>query len=492
LKNAAGAEGGNTVKNLSFSSLKTKNVKYGGYAAIITIAVLIGLIVINLIIQQFPTEIDLTEKKLYSLTDQTEKVLDNLKNEVIIYALYAPGNEAEEILAVLRRYENKSDKVRIEFIDPDKNPAFLAKYDPEGSGISQGSLIVEAGENFKVITPFDLYDISYGQNGQPQITGLSAEPRVTSAILYVTSGYTPVIYELTGHGEAVLANYGVTDMLEKENYSLKSLDLVTTPSIPEDADVLSVISPKFDCTEAEAEKIITFIEEGGRAMFFFDFLSFDFFPVFGSILRSFGVEILPGIVMEGDPKQMFSTELPNYISPKVSRHEILLPLIENNIPMLLPNTQAIKILDMKKREIEVTPILTTSDNSWLRNVQDGTPVRISSDVPGPLNTGVVITRKQLEADAPESYRVLVCGTSGFLAPIPPFGQLKGNMEFLMNGLSWVNSRSETISIRSKSMFKMPMNMSAVQVVIYAGIVILIIPLVIFIIGLVIWLKRRHL
>ncbi|MCL2472243.1 MAG: GldG family protein, partial [Treponema sp.] len=85
-------------------SLKTKQVKYGGYAALITIAVIAGLILVNLIVGQFSPQIDLTESKLYSLSDQTIQVLDQIKTPVTIYGLWKPGEESPDIMAVVNLY----------------------------------------------------------------------------------------------------------------------------------------------------------------------------------------------------------------------------------------------------------------------------------------------------------------------------------------------------------------------------------------------------
>ena len=76
--------------------------------------------------------------------------------------------------------------------------------------------------------------------------------------------------------------------------------------------------------------------------------------------------------------------------------------------------------------------------------------------------------------------------------MPPYGLLKGNSEFFLNAVSWVNARSETISIRAKSLFKLPLRMSALQAVLFSGIFAILLPAVILILGLVIHLKRRHL
>jgi hypothetical protein len=62
----------------------------------------------------------------------------------------------------------------------------------------------------------------------------------------------------------------------------------------------------------------------------------------------------------------------------------------------------------------------------------------------------------------------------------------------MNSLGWVNEREEALTVRSKSLFQMPLQMSSFQVFLYAGIIVILIPLIILASGTIIWLKRRHL
>ena len=476
-------------KKSLLESLKNKRVRHGGYAAVITAAVLIGLVAINLLVQQVPTEIDMTEKKLFSLTEQTEKVLDNLSEEVTIYAVYRVGEESDEVVQVLEKYEKKSENITLEFVDIEKNPGFTTQFEEDREKIRHGSLIVKSGETYRVITAMDLYDISTNRQGQSQLMGFNTEQRVTSAILYVTSGYTPVLYQLTGHGEYTFGDYGLASMLSKENYEIKQLNLLKTPEIPEDASVIVVMSPKNDLNEAEADKIRTFLNEGGRGLFLFDFISFEFFPVFGELLQSFGIGFHPGIVMEGNPNYLYTTDNRFLLAPSLTDHEILAPLKESKMSLLVPNSMGIELLEMKKRNLEVQPILQTSNDSWVRTVDNGTADSLPSDIPGPATLAVSVTDKY---DKEEGTRLVVMGSSGILTPIPPFGQIKGNIEYLVNSISWVNNREETISIRSKSLFKLPLRISGLLSFVYSGVVVIIIPLVVIIIGLVIWLKRRHL
>src|SRR5690606_36045633 len=114
----------------------------------------------------------------------------------------------------------------------------------------EGSYIVTSGNKYRVINRYDLYNYSYENPFQPQVTSLAVEERITGAILYVTAEKTPVIYSLTGHAENGLP-YEIREKLHHENYELKELNILTAGEVPGDTDVLLMVSPKRDFTADE-------------------------------------------------------------------------------------------------------------------------------------------------------------------------------------------------------------------------------------------------
>jgi len=78
------------IKNIR-ESFKTRQVKYGGYAVLITLALITGLILVNLLAGQFSLQVDMTSSRLFSLSDQTLQVLNNVKTPVRFYGLWRPG-----------------------------------------------------------------------------------------------------------------------------------------------------------------------------------------------------------------------------------------------------------------------------------------------------------------------------------------------------------------------------------------------------------------
>ena len=472
-----------------FDSLKTRKFRYGGYATLVTVAVVVAIIIVNLIVQQVPAELDMTESQLFSLSEQTMKVIDSLDQDVTIYGLYEVGNEPAQIVEVLRRYERASDRISLQFIDPDTSPAFVQQYDEEGRGLSQNTVIVAGAQNYRAISGSDLFSVSYQNPNQPRVMGVQIEKRITNALLYIASGFTPVVYQLTGHGERTPAEFGLVDTIEKENYRLESLNLLTEPAVPDDAEALIVVSPLEDITETEADRIREYLDDAGRGFFMVDFSVRDY-PVLNDLLRSYGVEFRNGLVMEGNNNNYAGNNL--NLVPELANHDILDPIRSARLPVLIPYARPIATSEIRRRTLEFEPLLTTTEDSWIRtNYDDNSSSRSPEDESGPATIAMAVYDRPEEVGT-RTTRLVLVGSAQYLGTIFPFGQIPGNIDFFMNSLTWLQNRTDAISIRAKSLIRFPMRLTNLQALIYSGIVVLVIPLGILVAGLVVWLRRRHL
>ncbi|NLN40945.1 MAG: GldG family protein, partial [Clostridiales bacterium] len=277
-----------TNRKKIMDSFKDKKFKYGGYATLLTAFVLAILVVINLVVDQIPFRLDLTENRMFSLSDQTEKIVENLDQEIRIIGLYQTGKENTMFDEILQRYRRINKNISITYIDPVKNPTFSSKYTKDGTSLREGSYIVESDERFKIIDYYDLFNIKSDQYGT-RAESLALEQRVTNAIQYVTADKLPVVYTLEGHMEQALP-YELRQQMELENYEIKTLSLLTEESVPSDATVLMVIAPQRDITAEEEQKIREYLENQGRAIFLMEITENEM-PNFSSLLKSYGIAL---------------------------------------------------------------------------------------------------------------------------------------------------------------------------------------------------------
>jgi ABC-type uncharacterized transport system involved in gliding motility auxiliary subunit len=479
-------------------SLKTKKLRYGGYATLMVLAALGIAVVVNLLAEQIPWKADLTQNKLYSLSDQTVKLLQGLTSDVTITTLTKVGSEDPRVKEVLAKYALVSPHIKLQTLDPEKNPGWVRQYDKAGSGLSQGTLVIAGPKNFKTIGPYDMYNIDYqsyysGQSQSPQITSLVAEQRLTSALQFVTSDKNPVLYLLQGHGEETIAGLGLTSELGNQNYETKELTLITAESVPADADVLLIISPKTDFSAEDAQKIKAYLEKGGRAMIVTDVPETpgQKFPNIDSVLTSYGVAMNRVLIIEGDANS-FKYGNPLLLIPKLQSHEILNPISQGGYSMLTPFTQAIDTLPLTRKTITVDPLLKSSLNSWGRvdYVNDTGAAKLRNDKEGSFNIAVAVTDASADPNVKDT-RLVVVGSSAFLNA-QVISEAPGNSDFFLNSLSWMREKKDTISLQPKDLRSLSLNINGFQALLFSGIVAILIPLIVLGLGLGIWLKRRHL
>ncbi len=471
-------------------SFRNQHVKHGGFASLITFAVIVGIVIVNLIVQQLPWRFDMSESRLFTLSDQTREILAQLDDDVTIYVLAARRDPQPMVIETIREYENASPRVRIQILDIDENPAFAQRYDTDGTGVRNGSVIVESGEVFRKIPQVDLFSISRRDPNNPQVMGLDIERRITNALIFVGTGYEPVIYELTGRGQRALAQFNLNEYFRSENYQVRSVDLIQTGEIPPDANVVVMTAPRTDISEGEADALRDYLRNGGRALFMVDFRTGGGqFPVLNSVLADFGVEFVSGIVLEDDQnRQAFR---PFDIIPEMIQHDIVSPLITGQMNTIIPEAQAVRRTELARRTVTFEPLLRSSSSSRLRvDLAAETSARLSSDQSGPHTLAAAVWERD-EQGRPTT-KIVVVSSARFLDQVFPYGVIPGNVDFFMNSLAWLRDRGDTASIRPKSLITFPMQLTAMQTLVYSLIVVVIIPVLILAAGFVVWLRRRHL
>ena len=280
-------------------------------------------------------------------------------------------------------------------------------------------------------------------------------------------------------------------MIERENFALRQLNLVQSP-IPEDASALILNAPRFDLSRGEIDKILDYLDKGGRLIILVDYRVREINMV-NEIMASYGMSFDMGIVMENDYSYNVSG-IPFYTIPDLRDHDITNPMIQQRTPYVLSYTMGISELPQKRRSVELTPLLTTSYNSylWIQNEESDSDAGI--EIRGPIILGMAaMDPSWIDPNNPQPQaRIVAIASGSLLEPMDYFGQIPGNLDLFMNAITWLENRPETLTVRSKSMFLLPMRISGFETILYGIIIVIVIPLAFFVAGFVIWLKRRHL
>ena len=189
LKEKLKKENHNKTDRKKLTEISKKHIKNGSYAMVMSVIFIAVVIVINMIVSTIPSkysEIDVSNQKLYSIGDETKKILKDLDKDVTIYQIAQSGSEDEKITNLLKKYEDESKHIKVEQKDPVVNPKFVSEYTSDN--LSSNSLIVVCGDRNKVIDYNNIYESSMDyQTYSYQTTGFDGEGQITSAIGYVTS-----------------------------------------------------------------------------------------------------------------------------------------------------------------------------------------------------------------------------------------------------------------------------------------------------------------
>ena len=467
-----------------------KVLRHGSYSMAVTGIVIASVIVLNLVVQELPSkfrEIDLSSQKLYTIGEQTGKILKKLDKEVQMYWVAQDGTESSDIEKLLERYEEGSKHIQIEKKDPAVNPAFVSQYTSDN--ISNNSVIVACGDKSKVVDYSDMYETSINYNtSSQQVTGFDGEGQLTSAINYVISENMPVLYTLEGHDEAAMSET-MKETIQKANIDIQSLNLLTEESVPEDTECLFIFAPAKDLNKEEADKVISYLENGGKAFIVSNYTNEDM-SNFNRILENYGVQPENGIVFEGDSNH-FVSQNPYYLLPNIENNAITAELSAQSRYVLAAMAQGVRQIENVRDSLQISSILRTSDSAYsktdLENMES--VEQEEGDIQGPFDLGVMITE---EVGEDKETQIVYFAAQSIFDDSANAMVSGTNYELLASSLGWMCNTDEinTVSIASKSYDTTSLVIPASDANFWSIFVTAILPLSVLALGFGIWMKRR--
>ncbi len=345
-----------------------RRLQNGSYALVMTAIVIAVIVVVNYIVAAIPskfTTFDVSEQKLYSISDTTKELLDSLDEDVTLYYLTVSGQEDTYTDKLLDTYEGYSDHVKVEKVNLVQNPTFAQQYTDESP--TMNSIIAVCGDRSKVIDYSSIYTYDYSGYSY-SASGFDGEGQITSAISYLTSEDSGKIYYTTGHGEISLSA-SMTETINKSNLETEELNLLTE-DVPDDASALILFSPTSDITEDEAQKVLDYLEDGGHVMMvsLSNLITGAETPNFDSILEAYGVTRKGGIVLESDNSNYVNA--PYFTIPTLNTSTEAASGLENtNILYALP--EAVEIADTDDAAYTVSTLISSSGSSYIKTDLSG-------------------------------------------------------------------------------------------------------------------------
>lgn len=439
--------------------------------------------IVNFISYKQYFRVDFTRGGIYSLSDQSLKVLEELdrKSEEIgdkleIIAFFREG-EAGRLRDLLETYKYKSSSVKYRFVDPDKNPTETVKY-----GIkSYGTIVVKFGARTIKISE-------------------STENAITNAIIKVTRATSPRICFTEGHGERDIDS--VTDKialgsfkkaLEDEGYDVGKVRLWEEDALA-GCEVVVVAAPLRRFADAEIQALDEFLRVGGRTMFLLE-------PAretkLEGLLRRWGIGLDERVVVDPTSRLFGGSPAMPVIIEYSKVHEITKDF---NMATFLYLARRVFKSDGVEG-IDVTEIAKTSPKSWAeRRWKAGKVSPDEEDIKGPVSVAVAVeglpgvkgevTYGTMEEPREVKARLVVVGDSDFISN--QLIELSGNKDFALNSINWLAERGELISIRPKERKGGRIVMTPKQGKAMFLIAVIGVPLAMFIGAILTFLRKRKL
>lgn len=437
--------------------------------------------------------IDFTAEKRYTLTDTSKEQLKDIQNDVNIY--FIGYQDGDPVIDLARKYHNVNEKINVEVTDSTARPDLVEKY-----GIDNNStgVIVESGEKSKILSAYDFYTTDPATYEQIDIT----EEKLTNSILYVIAEKIPTVYFLEGYSEFAVAqnmNY-LTTYLANEVTEYKTLNLLTTGSIPEDCDTLVITTPKNDFDDIATTSIINYINNGGNILWFNMAQTVkQELPNVNKILLMYGINPFEvGVINETDSSKMM-TEAPSIIIPDVTYSTIT-----KNIPAaLFVNATKINfIADEELEKLNVTKqiLLQASEGAFFRtNFNLTTADKQEGEEQGPFAVGAELQKKVAEATEQSLEKVsklVIYGENLFISDFSlsstssyPIISYSYNKDLVIDSIAYLVDREQDIVIRKDTS---TVNYTAtveqdniIQAIIFG------VPVIIIFAGIIVWQHRRR-
>jgi ABC-type uncharacterized transport system involved in gliding motility auxiliary subunit len=453
--------------------IKARQTQYAAYATLYIVVILAVLAAANFLANRYNKSYDATANKRFTLSNETKKVVGELKDDARI-TYWDKSTNFQQGQDLLDRYANLSRKLRVEYVDPNKKPQ-LAR----AAGIKNyGTATIDYGAKHEEAKTFD-------------------EEGVTGAIVRALKGGQRMVCFVQGNGEHQLDDSGqnglsqLKTLLEHDNYASKSIDLLQKADVPNDCTVAVVAGPTTDYAQPEIDALRKLVQDGGRALFLLD----PPLKVRGreiaqnaplnDLLSSWGVTPQSDLVLDENPIGQLAG-----LGPEV-------PLVMNyeSQPIVAPmkgtatGFPLARALDTKSTDKTTVDKLFSSSDGSFATTNLG-PGEISADPktskPGPFTLAVAGSYSTGQPN--KQGRFVVVGNSAWAAN--GFIRFNGNRDLALNMMNWLSSDEDLISIRPKEPDDRRITVNQAQMRLIRSVSQFLLPLIVIVAGIAVWWRRR--
>jgi len=406
------------------------------------------------------------------LSDQTAKIVKGMKQDAAI-TYYDRQSGFQSAKDLLDRYSTLSPRIRVEYIDVEKNPQ-----------VARAAGVTKTGTSF--------VQIGTEKEEAKSVT----ESEITGAIIRDLQTTTRTVCFVTGSGEHQIDDTQrngfsrLKDILAKDQYATKSFSLLEKAEIPADCTVVVIGGPQSEYVQPAVDAIKKYVEQGGRAMILLDA------PLkFGrptadntaltDVLQSWGVSMDKDLLLDLSPVgQLMGLGPEIALVSNYDSHPIVDEMKGTATGFPLSRSLTVKNTDktnvQKLFESSATSLATVKLDS--PNIDQRDP----NNKKGPLTIGAAGSYTTGKENS--EGRFVVVGSSSW--PANSFINFNGNGDLVLNALNWLSSDEDLISIRPKEQENRNVTMTRAQFNWVRLSTQFLLPGALLLAGVSVWWRRR--
>jgi ABC-type uncharacterized transport system involved in gliding motility auxiliary subunit len=422
------------------------------------------LVLLNIAVWYNPWSIDLTASGRNEVSDETRRLLQRLEAPVALRQFGRTSDPAVE--ALLRGFERESRRIRVEFVDVDRDRQLAVRY----GVVKLGTVVVVAGDRFRKVEDAN-------------------EQALVTAVVQATSNREPVVCFVTGHGERGLADTGsgglalLAATLSAGNYRSEPISLLEDAVRPDCAAVV-IAGPTQPFAAAEMGRLDAYYSGHGRVAIL---LEPDPAPSFVDWLRPRGFEPGSGAIVDtsgagqsvgGGPRTPLALR---YHDHPVTRGFEIATMYDGARPL--------RVIEQPDFGGKPFALAETGPRSFVTSSDDSAVVlHEGKDIPGPVTlAGAIAAGANARSD--RESRLVVVGDADFVSNT--WLRRQGNRDFFLRALAWLIGEQEAtivaVESRENRRIDMTQGTRAWMYIVNVGLL----PLVPLLAGIVVYLRNRR-
>lgn len=448
-----------------------RRVRQSGNALVLVLTVLAILIGVNYLAARHDKRWDITKGKRFSLSEQTRKVVGDLKEDVKVtyFQRKLAMEQGRERLSV---YEALSPHVKVEYVDPFANPLKAQTFDVRGPW---PTILLDRGSRRERITS-------------------DSESDLTNAFIRVTRDKRNTVCFEQGEGERDIddpSDTGLANLknaLTKGNYDTEKVALIRESKVPEKCNVLVVAGPSKDLMAPSIATLRAYVKGGGKLLIMVEPERDGGFANITGLLKEWNIEAGNNVVL--DVSQMGQAMGTGPLTPVVIQYPYHDITRDFRVMTIFHTARTMKAAS-GGQGVTAQNLIETSPQSWATTdmtLKDPQPH--DNDMKGPLPIAAVATvRGSGAGPATPEGRVVAFGDVDF-ASNQILG-VQGNQDLTLNSIAWLSQDEGLISIRPVEPDSNRILLTQAQQQLVLAISIALIPGFFLVGGIAGWWRRRQ-